>query len=250
MSEAIQTIYKGCKFRSRLEARWAVFFDTVGVPYEYEKDGFGIDGKWYLPDFYIPSWDKFVEVDELGSVSRRKFTTMAKVTMQTKKAFLLIRGDPFPFQYSVLLFAPFAEKRAATVSVEKKCPHTAKVLCWGIGGKTKTLYLVHVTEPLGNSTMDGNDCHLVKNMVRAFTPRIATGRLSDCFTDGAKEIIPMVTDIMGNEDGADYFVLNEQITRKYPDLLAENVWIASADLDPPIIDNPLLAAYWAAHQAF
>ena len=32
----IETIYKGYRFRSRLEARWAVFFDALGIEYEYE----------------------------------------------------------------------------------------------------------------------------------------------------------------------------------------------------------------------
>ena len=33
MSEikAIETYYKGYRFRSRLEARWAVFFDAAGI---------------------------------------------------------------------------------------------------------------------------------------------------------------------------------------------------------------------------
>ena len=29
--KAIETVYKGYRFRSRLEARWAVFFDACGV---------------------------------------------------------------------------------------------------------------------------------------------------------------------------------------------------------------------------
>ena len=29
--KAIETIYNGYKFRSRLEARWAVFFDEAGI---------------------------------------------------------------------------------------------------------------------------------------------------------------------------------------------------------------------------
>lgn len=29
--KAIETSYAGCRFRSRLEARWAVFFDTLGI---------------------------------------------------------------------------------------------------------------------------------------------------------------------------------------------------------------------------
>jgi hypothetical protein len=50
----IQTIYNGYKFRSRTEARWAVFFDQMGIKYEYEKQGYDVDGTWYLPDFWIP----------------------------------------------------------------------------------------------------------------------------------------------------------------------------------------------------
>lgn len=61
--KAIQTIYNGYKFRSRLEARWAVFFDEVGVEYEYECQGFDLgDGGWYLPDFYLPQLETWVEI--------------------------------------------------------------------------------------------------------------------------------------------------------------------------------------------
>lgn len=51
---AIQTEYKGYKFRSRLEARWAVFFDTLGVKWEYEPEGYDLgNGIYYLPDFLL-----------------------------------------------------------------------------------------------------------------------------------------------------------------------------------------------------
>lgn len=50
----IQTFYKGYKFRSRLEARWAVFFDHCGVKWEYEPEGFDLGGGlYYLPDFLL-----------------------------------------------------------------------------------------------------------------------------------------------------------------------------------------------------
>lgn len=50
----IETEYNGYRFRSRLEARWAVFFDALGVDYEYEPEGFDLgDGIYYLPDFLI-----------------------------------------------------------------------------------------------------------------------------------------------------------------------------------------------------
>lgn len=44
----IPTMYKGIQFRSRLEARWAVFFDTLGIKWEYEPQGYEI-GMAYEP---------------------------------------------------------------------------------------------------------------------------------------------------------------------------------------------------------
>jgi hypothetical protein len=60
--KAIETVYNGYRFRSRLEARWAVFFDTLGIKYEYEKEGFDLDGMWYLPDFWLPEQECYVEI--------------------------------------------------------------------------------------------------------------------------------------------------------------------------------------------
>ena len=58
----IETEYAGHRFRSRLEARWAVFFDTLGVEWQYEAEGYEIDGRRYLPDFLLPKQRAFVEV--------------------------------------------------------------------------------------------------------------------------------------------------------------------------------------------
>lgn len=47
-------MYNGYRFRSRLEARWAVFFDALGVKYEYEPEGYKLpNGMCYLPDFKV-----------------------------------------------------------------------------------------------------------------------------------------------------------------------------------------------------
>lgn len=48
------TQYNGYKFRSRTEARWAVFFDVLGVEYLYEHEDFEVKGRRYLPDFFLP----------------------------------------------------------------------------------------------------------------------------------------------------------------------------------------------------
>lgn len=59
----IETIYNGYRFRSRLEARWAVFFDAIGIRYVYEPEGFvGWNGTYYLPDFYLIDENVYAEV--------------------------------------------------------------------------------------------------------------------------------------------------------------------------------------------
>ncbi|WBP92179.1 PDDEXK family nuclease [Kitasatospora cathayae] len=62
--QPIETRYAGHHFRSRLEARWAVFFDAIGITWEYEPQGYtvGLDRRPYLPDFWLPDLHAFVEV--------------------------------------------------------------------------------------------------------------------------------------------------------------------------------------------
>lgn len=68
--KAIQTRYAGCHFRSRLEARWAVFFDHLSIPWEYEHEGYELPSRiWqdgstssYLPDFWFPDLELHGEV--------------------------------------------------------------------------------------------------------------------------------------------------------------------------------------------
>lgn len=61
----IETRYKGYRFRSRLEARWAVAFDTMGWKWRYEAEGYDIDGTRYLPDFFVDSLNTIVEIKPL-----------------------------------------------------------------------------------------------------------------------------------------------------------------------------------------
>lgn len=61
--KAIETYYKNYRFRSRLEARYAVFFDALDLQWDYEMEGFDFqDGDLYLPDFFLSDLGIFVEV--------------------------------------------------------------------------------------------------------------------------------------------------------------------------------------------
>lgn len=60
--KAIETEFMGWRFRSRTEARWAVFFDALDIRFEYEHEGYDFNGVRYLPDFWIPQSRTFFEV--------------------------------------------------------------------------------------------------------------------------------------------------------------------------------------------
>ena len=130
--KAIDTVYNGYKFRSRLEARWAVFFDTLSVQYDYEKEGFDLDGTWYLPDFWIPDWNCWIEIKpdilrlrpsfndkEEYKEPKRELTLCRKLSDGTNKVVLLIGGKPwvknlsdehsspyYSFEYEIIVFFP------------------------------------------------------------------------------------------------------------------------------------------------
>lgn len=59
---AIPVRYDNILFRSRLEAQWAYYFDLQQMPWQYEPVGFRIDHSGYLPDFYLPQQECWVEV--------------------------------------------------------------------------------------------------------------------------------------------------------------------------------------------
>jgi hypothetical protein len=82
MIKAIETRYNGYRFRSRLEARWAVFFDELNMPYEYEKEGFIFgDGQRYLPDFWLPSLNIWMEI-------KGQLTTLDGQSQDTRNQYL------------------------------------------------------------------------------------------------------------------------------------------------------------------
>lgn len=106
----IETVYNGYRFRSRLEARWAVFFDALNIEYEYEPEGFSFDGTEYLPDFYLPDHEMYVEIKNTsafkflfgdncvcakdGNESSEIYLHFANKITQNGFSYLIVFGDP------------------------------------------------------------------------------------------------------------------------------------------------------------
>jgi hypothetical protein len=81
--KAKETRYNGYRFRSRLEARWAVFFDTLHIKYEYEKEGYELgEAGSYLPDFWLPQVKMWAEVkaDEPTAAEDKKMQELLRLT--------------------------------------------------------------------------------------------------------------------------------------------------------------------------
>lgn len=126
--QPIPTIYKGYAMRSRLEARWAHFFDSLGISWEYEVEGFDLgEYGWYLPDFYLPQWKCWIEIkpatnsqDDL-KLWRRKCGAVAR---GNKEDALLISGTPWPGEYQIIHIDEYGDWNGpGQFAIGRRCSH-------------------------------------------------------------------------------------------------------------------------------
>ena len=106
---AIPTEYNGNLFKSRLEARWAVFFDLMEIGYVYEplcfEEEFDNCIVQYLPDFYFPELECWAEVKGTQNNLNADFDSKMRMTLDycpspiwetlgSEKGFLLLGELP------------------------------------------------------------------------------------------------------------------------------------------------------------
>lgn len=96
---AVETRYNSILFRSRLEARWAVFYDVLGIKYLYEPEKYQVGTERYIPDYFLPEINEdgedaglFVEVKGIApdNMAMRKGIELCKLT---KKVVVIISGQ-------------------------------------------------------------------------------------------------------------------------------------------------------------
>jgi len=103
--KAIETYYNGYNFRSRLEARWAIFFDEIGLDYEYEREGYEVaPGSWYLPDFFIDSC--WIEIKHKDYEDSDAVDKMGQLVSGLQQPGVIVYGEPID-HYAVLFMPHF-----------------------------------------------------------------------------------------------------------------------------------------------
>jgi hypothetical protein len=124
--KAIETEYAGCRFRSRLEARWAVFFDTLGIKWRYESQGYELPSGRYLPDFMVTAsllgGNDEIYTEVKGSLDRAELARLVRAAIELPP----ISGGPWWPQLLVLGEIPRPGKPWVHTRVEVGSG------CWGL----------------------------------------------------------------------------------------------------------------------
>ena len=90
----LPTEYDGIMYRSRTEARWAVFFTKYGIPFSYENEGYDLgDGTRYLPDFLLPHANVWFEVKPFDPTPR-ELEKARRLAIGTGKYIFIAPGAP------------------------------------------------------------------------------------------------------------------------------------------------------------
>lgn len=84
--------YNGIKFRSKLESKTAQALDNIGIPYQYEPDGYKLsNGMWYRPDFWLPDAQQFIECK--GVMDMKDCAKIVGLVNDTGKPVLVMSYD-------------------------------------------------------------------------------------------------------------------------------------------------------------
>jgi hypothetical protein len=158
--KAIDTAYQGYKFRSRLEARWAVFFDEMGIEWEYEVEGFNLFSFRYLPDFWLPGFNCYAEVKpKMFTISE-----FQKCSALSKPCILLDVSHPQSRSY----YVTNASENLCNYSEYEKDGYGRMIFC-------QSLYKGHLWFLCGESHNDYAGCGCGQAEVSAKSARFEFG---------------------------------------------------------------------------
>lgn len=98
----IETHWRGYRFRSRLEARWAVAFDRMGFSWVYEAEGYRLPSGLYLPDFRFnhSGSNTWVEIKPYA-FTVKEIDLCEQLNRATGDKVLMVAGEPRHGMYEV-----------------------------------------------------------------------------------------------------------------------------------------------------
>jgi hypothetical protein len=100
-------VYSGTLFRSRAEARWAIFFDLMGWDWDYEPCHYQLGTLNYLPDFYLPCTHTWVEVKGQTFLDAASMGKVASAAAGPHP--IPVRDAPYGPAAAVVLVGPLPE---------------------------------------------------------------------------------------------------------------------------------------------
>lgn len=118
--KAKPTEYNGYWFRSRTEARWAYFFDLIGADYRYELQGYELPHANYLPDFWLPTHELYVEIKGY-TPNKRELEKAALLTAASGNFVQMFIGDPYgAMELYDFHFTPWEERSESPIDLIDK----------------------------------------------------------------------------------------------------------------------------------
>ena len=137
---AIQTEAFGCLFRSRLEARCAVFLEAMGLRWDYEPEGYELPSGRYLPDFKVykegcPAGYYWIECK--GGIPTDQEVRLARELAKATTACVVFFRQPF-FQLMREQYAGYAEYFKSEFHTRYHGPWNGEITDpWGLNCKDR-----------------------------------------------------------------------------------------------------------------
>jgi hypothetical protein len=144
MLKAIDTPYSNHLFRSRLEARWAFYFDVLNTTWEYEKEGFELgNGERYLPDFYLPQHRLYAEIKPI-KFNYKEHSKCKRLAAQSECNVIEIVGLPSVNPFTVIM--PCKKYVCTKCGFEEQYDFDKKRVYCGCKAKHKIVTSIHESE--------------------------------------------------------------------------------------------------------
>lgn len=99
---ALPCKYRGVSLRSRLECRWIIWMDALGIAWEYEPRAVRVGGRPRWTDLWLPREEVWLEIKPEG-VPPDEHLALA-LAEETGSPLLWLAGRPWPGDYTLTFF--------------------------------------------------------------------------------------------------------------------------------------------------